>query len=27
MYLEEGDSVKNLRRDFENVWKISKALI
>ncbi|MGB7531707.1 MAG: hypothetical protein WA977_01850 [Halobacteriota archaeon] len=27
MYLDEGDSVKNLRRDFENVWKISKALI
>jgi len=27
MYLEEEDSVKNLRRDFENVWKISKALI
>ncbi|MCK4476712.1 MAG: hypothetical protein KAU16_08305 [Methanophagales archaeon] len=27
MYLKEEDSVKNLRRDFENVWKISKALI
>ncbi|MEA1957862.1 MAG: hypothetical protein U9N01_05850, partial [Euryarchaeota archaeon] len=27
LYIEEEECIKNLRRDFENVWKISKALI
>ena len=27
LYIKEEECVKNLRRDFENVWKTSKALI
>ncbi len=27
MYLKEGDCVKNLSRNFENVWKMSKDLL
>jgi hypothetical protein len=27
LYIEEEECIKNLRRDFENVWTISKALI
>jgi hypothetical protein len=27
MYLKEGDCVKNLSRNFENVWRMSKDLL